>query len=385
MRKLFQIWLTLTIVSMAIYIPFYLFGNNALDAVEEVTPEDLIPFTGYRGQDDERIANAWRATGVDTSMELEDALDDNKLLSNVEIRYATDPQLVRTSMATGLAIVEAVADVGDGLQLRIVFTVIPKRFLKSWAVVNGVLGMQITDGKHSYGMLEDLNDQVHLYALFEKSGRGGEESVQRMKGRFKMLLAAAQEREEAKKRDLAGYTPKPTPDPYANSDFMGTDKSTNSQAQNRNGAAISTEEWLRGYDEQFDKAGDDAVAKAEAYLASQEKAAQPQAAAPQQPSAAVPADDQTVGDGHTEGPTSRPSQLTRAGNYSRDKIVIFQWEGKPAYCADEGDDGVNCRGDGSAFIGAGTHEDYMDPGSSICIAGEPGCQLPQYFPADIKG
>lgn len=385
MRKLFQIWLTLTIFSMAIYIPFYLFGNNALDAVEEVTPEDLIPFTGYRGQDDERIANAWRATGVDTSMELEDALDDNKLLSNVEIRYATDPQLIRTSMATGLAIVEAVADVGDGLQLRIVFTVIPKRFLKSWAVVNGVLGMQITDGKHSYEMLEDLNDQVHLYALFEKSGRGGTESVQRMKGRFKTMLAVTEERERAKQRELAGI-PQPAPaDPYANSGIMGNEESTKQQQASRSGGAISTEEYLQGYDQQFNKADEESMANLESYVAAQEKAAQPQVAAPQQPSSVPPAADQAVGDGRTAGPASRPAQLTRAGNYSRDKIVIFQWEGKPAYCADEGDDGVNCHGDGSAFIGAGTHEDYMDPGSPICIAGEPGCRLPQYFPADIRG
>ncbi|WP_017519997.1 hypothetical protein ACQCLI_32175 (plasmid) [Pseudomonas nitroreducens] len=387
MRKLFQVWLFLTICSMAIYTPFYLFGNNALDAVEEVTPEDLIPFTGYRGQDDERIANAWRATGVDTSMELEDALDDNKLLSNVEIRYATDPQLVRASMATGLSVVEAVADVGDGLQLRIVFTVIPKRFLKSWAVVNGVLGMQITDGKHSYDMLEDLSDQVHLYALFEKSGRGGTESVQRMKGRFKTMLAVAEERERAKQRDQAG-TPQPTPaDPYANSDFMGVDKSasTSTTANGRNGAAISTEEYLRGYDDQFNKADDESMTNLEAYVAAKEKAAQPQAPTTQQQSHGLQSDDQAVGDGHTAGSASRPAQLTRAGNYGPDKIVIFQWEGQPAYCADEGIDGANCHGDGSAFIGAGTHEDYMDKGSSICIAGEPGCQLPQYFPADIRG
>lgn len=386
MRKLFQVWLFLTICSMTIYTPFYLFGNNALNAVEEITPEDLIPFTGYRGQDDERIANAWRATGVDTSMELEDALDDNKLLSNVEIRYATDPQLIRTSMATGLAIVEAVADVGDGLQLRIVFTVIPKRFLKSWAVVNGVLGMQITDGKHSYEMLEDLNDQVHLYALFEKSGRGGTESVQRMKGRFKTMLAVTEERERAKQRELAGI-PQPAPaDPYANSEFMGTDSKTpDEQAKARNGAAISTEEYLRGYDDQYNKAGEEALAKERAFLAANQPAAEPKPAETQQPSGSPSTDEQAVGDGHTAGPASRPAQLTRAGNYGPDKIVIFLFDGKPAYCADEGIDGPNCHGDASSFIGSGTHLDNMDPGSPICIAGEPGCQLPQYFPADIRG
>lgn len=373
MRKLFQIWLFLTICSMTVYTPFYLFGNNALDAVEEVTPEDLIPFTGYRGQDDERVANALRATGIDTSMELEDALEDNKLLSNVEIRYATDPQLVRTSMATGLSIVEAVADAGDGLQLRIVFTVIPKRFLKSWTMVNGVLGMQISDGKHSYEMLEDLNDQVHLYALFEKSGRAGTESVQRMKGRFKVLLAATEERARARQSDQAGISQAAIPNPLANSATTGSENSTSPQQPSRNTAAISTEDYLRGYNDQLNKADSGAPAKAQAFQSSQ------------QPSSVLSADDQAVGDGHTAGPTSRPGQLTRAGNYSIEKIVIFQFDGKPAYCADEGIDGPNCHGDASSWIGAGTHEDYMDPGSSICIAGEPGCHLPQHFPADIRG
>lgn len=386
MRKLFQIWLTLTIFSMGIYIPFYLFTNNALNAVEEVTPEDLIPFTGYRGQDDERIGRALRSTGIDTSMELEDALENNKLLSNVEVRYSQDPVAIKTSMATGLAVVEAVADAGDGLQLKLIFTVIPKRFLKSWAMVNGVLGMQITDGKHTYDMLENLQDQVHLYALFEKSGQAGPESVQKMKGLFNAYLAAAEERERAKQRDIASVAPKPVADPYANSDFMGSgSKTPDEQAKERSGAAISTEEYLRGHDEQFNKTEADALAQAEAYHAAQQNGAQPQTAAAQQPSSGLPADDQAVGDGHTAGPAIRPAQLTRAGNYGPDKIVIFQWEGQPAYCADEGDDGVNCHGDGSAFIGSGTHEDYMDKGSSICIAGEPGCQLPQYFPADIRG
>lgn len=385
MRKLFQIWLTLTIFSMGIYIPFYLFTNNALNAVEEVTPEDLIPLTGFRGQDDEQIGRALRFSGIDTSMELEDALENNKLLSNAEIRYSKDPVAIKTSMATGLAVVEAVADAGDGLQLKLVFTVIPKRFLKSWAMVNGVLGMQITDGKHTYDMLENLQDQVHLYALFEKSGRAGPESVQKMKGLFRAYLAAAEERERARQRDLAGAAPTPNADPYANSDFMGVDKSASNQSNSRSGSAISAEEYLLGSDQKATKTITDAMAEAEANHAAQQQASQPQATAPQQLSPGLPDDEQAVGDGHTTGPASRPAQLTRAGNYGPDKIVIFQFDGKPAYCADEGIDGPNCHGDASSWIGAGTHEDHMDPGSSICIAGEPGCQLPQYFPADIRG
>ncbi|MNE95286.1 hypothetical protein D3C80_1933520 [compost metagenome] len=84
-------------------------------------------------------------------------------------------------------------------------------------------------------------------------------------------------------------------------------------------------------------------------------------------------------------PTRQIESNTVAGNPSPDKIIIFQWEGQPAYCADEGIDGANCRGDGSSWIGQGTYKDYMDPGSPICIAGEPGCKLPEFFPADIRG
>src|SRR5690554_5889765 len=70
MRKLFQIWLSLTIFSLVIYLPFYVFSNNALSAVEEVTPTDLIPFTGIRGQDHERVGLLLERAGVDTSKEL---------------------------------------------------------------------------------------------------------------------------------------------------------------------------------------------------------------------------------------------------------------------------------------------------------------------------
>ncbi len=81
---------------------------------------------------------------------------------------------------------------------------------------------------------------------------------------------------------------------------------------------------------------------------------------------------------------------TRAGNPSPSQIIIFQFDGtegaEPAYCADEGADGVMCRSDSMTEIGRGTYKDYMIPGSKTCIAGAQGCVLPKYFDAaHIKG
>ncbi|MBF6622339.1 MAG: hypothetical protein ITG05_02335 [Pseudomonas stutzeri] len=316
MRKLFQIWLSLTIFSLVIYLPFYVFSNNALSAVEEVTPTDLIPFTGIRGQDHERVGLLLERAGVDTSKELEDTLEDNEMVSDMEIRYLKTIEAQRIERSTGLKVVEAVADVGDGLQMKIIFTVEPKRFLRSWAMVNGILALQITDGEHAFNMIETPRDELDLWALFAKSGKDGRESVARLKGRFNVLVAQTQEQ-----------------------------------------SIISSQEQISGEPAQAEQS-------------------------PQYLSAQAMEQDEELAPSTTE---DQSVTRTRAGNLAPDRIVIFKWEGLPAYCADEGDDGINCRGDGASFIGSGTYEDFMDAGSSVCIAGEPGCQLPQYFPDDVRG
>ncbi len=83
MRKLFHAWLTLTFISILFsYLPFYMFSNSALDAVEEL-PQDLIPITGTRYDDPERKAQIWKSLGIDLSKELADALEDNERLEHV--------------------------------------------------------------------------------------------------------------------------------------------------------------------------------------------------------------------------------------------------------------------------------------------------------------
>lgn len=302
MRKIFQIWLTLTIISMTFYVPFYVFSNNALDAVEELTPDDLIPLTGIKGQDHERKHNVLKSLGIDTSMELEDALDDNKSLSNVRFRYVEGPEAVQTERATGLKLVEAVADIENAKTMRMIFAVAPKRFLKSNASVLGFMGIHISDGKHSFDMVNDLQDEKYLWTLFEKTGKHSHESIDTMSKRFDFLVAQINERERAKMADRTVQAPA--------------------------GNAQATDQLF----------------------------------APRQ-----------------------IQSRTQAGNPATDKIIIFQYDGQPAYCADEGEDGVNCRGDASAFIGSGTYQDFMDADSPICIAGEQNCKLPKYFPTDIKG
>jgi hypothetical protein len=90
------------------------------------------------------------------------------------------------------------------------------------------------------------------------------------------------------------------------------------------------------------------------------------------------------------GSAPASTSATPAGNPSSTQIVIFQYAGpqgaEPAYCADEGADGVMCRSDSSPEIGRGTYKDFMIPGSPICMAGAAGCIVPKTFDASkVKG
>lgn len=317
MRKLFQVWLTLTIASLAFYIPIYVFSNNALDAAEELTPQDLIPITGTTYDDPERKAQIWESLGIDMSMELIDALDDNKRLSDVEFDYVEGPEARTMLLATGLQQVKASAKIDENHQLNIVFGVQPKAFMRSVAQVHGILTVQISNGEHSMDFIQDDDVDIMLFSLFETSGKGGLESVDRMVKRFDARLA----------RQLASQSPQVTEsDPHTTAHEDDASEPV---------APINTD---ADYSE------------------------------PDQPAASDQVENQTV-----------------AGNPSADKIIIFQFEGKPAYCADEGVDGPNCRGDAASWIGAGTYKEFMDADSATCIAGEANCRVPQYFPADIRG
>ena len=339
MRKLFHVWLTLTFISILFYLPFYMFSNNALDAVEELTPQDLIPITGTRYDDPERKAQIWKSLGIDLSKELADALEDNERLEHVEFNYVEGPQARNLLLSTGLRMVEAKADIKGGHQLAIIFGVQPKVFLRSAAQVHGILSLQIRGGESNADLIEDDDAELYVFTLFETSGKAGAQSVDRMVKRYELQLAQQTARE-------------PAPQVTSNAPSSAPEPSKQQAAQEYFQKALEQGNWT----------------------------SEPVAPAPEIEDAARP--DQTP------QPQPQPQQIlsgTPAGNPSPDKIIIFQYDGQPAYCADEGVDGPNCRGDAASWIGQGTYKDYMDPQSSICIAAEPGCTLPKYFPADIRG
>lgn len=327
MLKLFKLWLTLTIVSMIFYIPIYIFSNNALDAAEELTPEDLILLTGTVYDDPEQKARLWGSNGIDMSMELIDALEDNGRLSDVEFQVIESPQAHDLYLSSGLRVVKASAEIEGGYALEMAFGVQPKVFLRSIAEVQGILALQISNGDHSINLIDDKEAELYLFALFEKSGEGGMQSVAHMVNRFEMLLPQQIENEHAqerRKRTMESQQGLYTPEQAA------PETAPTSITQSGTSSLVMSAQ---------------AMADSKHGIGSQ----------------------------------------TIAGNPSPDKIIIFQYDGQPAYCADEGIDGANCRGDAATWLGQGTYRDYMDEGSQVCIAHEPGCRLPKFFPSDVRG
>lgn len=292
MRTLFKIWLVATVVSLTFYTPIYFFSDNAVDAIEDITAAELIPYISIRGVDVERMESNLRGMGVDTELPLDDALDNNPRVLDYSIGYAEGNEFKQLSLSTGLSFVVARAELENDLAVELIFGVLNKHFLRNTTQVEGLYQLRVTDGQKTLA-IEAQNDlQNHIYGLFLKDEKQAGQSLMPLEQRF----VAMRER---------GLKAQPEP-----------------------------------------------------------------AVAPVQAAASEPREIDSV---------------TVAGNPSPSQIVIFQFDGKPAYCADEGEDGANCRGDASAFIGMGTHKDYMDPDSALCIAGETGCVLPQFFPADIKG
>lgn len=292
MRTLFKIWLVATLVSLAIYTPIYFFSDNAVDAIEDLTAAELIPYISIRGVDVERMEQNLRGMGVDTDLSLDDALDDNPRVLDYSIGYAEGNEFKQLSLSTGLSFVVARAEVENGLAVELIFGVLNKHYLRNTTQVEGVYQLRVTDGQKILAVEAQNDLQNHIFGLFLKDEKQAGQSLMPLEQRF----LAMRERELKAQPEL------------------------------------------------------------------------PPTAAPSQASEAREIDSVTV-----------------AGNPSPSQIVIFQFDGKPAYCADEGEDGANCRGDASAFIGMGTHKDYMDPESPLCIAGESGCVLPEYFPKDIRG
>jgi hypothetical protein len=343
MKTLFKVWLGLTILSLMVYSPLYFFADNPLDAVEELTPEGLMPHVGMVGQDTERLTTFLKRMRIDLDMELEDALDDTDGLSNVEIKYDYSDYARELGMATGLHVVKASAETGDNRTVELYFGVSPKTYLRSWAQVQGVLAVVVSDGEHSYNLLEnsDFSNGMFLFTLFAEDDANRKKAIKEMVGTFNARLA----------REVEKPIPEPKP--------VVEEQVEHYAVQTQDEMVVSTPEPL-GVVPQM--AIEDVVVA--------------------EPSMEMPMRTESM-ESHNGAATA--GTATVAGNPSPTQIIIFQWDGQPAYCSDQGIDGPVCSGDGSSFIGRGTYQDFMDEGSTICIAGEPDCQLPQYFDPDAKG
>jgi hypothetical protein len=133
-------------------------------------------------------------------MELETALNVNPRLSNVDIDYVETQEAREIEQATGLKLVAATADITDSKKLKIIFGVAPKRFLESFATVSGILAFQITDGQRSLEILNDVSDDIYLWTLFEPTGKGGPESIDRMSNLFDAHVASITESKLAREQ-----------------------------------------------------------------------------------------------------------------------------------------------------------------------------------------
>lgn len=191
MKTLFKIWLGLTLFSFGIYTPYYVFSNNPIDAVEELSPKEIEPLVGITGQDPERVMNILRAQNIDLSMSFDDVLDDTEIVSDYEIDYDTSEQSRRIAMANGLSVVKATAELKGGKKIDFYFGVTPKVFLRSIAIVRGVLGVVVSDDKHSYDLLENrqYSNGVFMYALFAEDEHERIGAFNEMIGAFNVRLA----------------------------------------------------------------------------------------------------------------------------------------------------------------------------------------------------
>jgi len=189
MRTAFKIWLVLTCISLGLYTPYYLFSNNARDAVEELTLWHYTPISGpaEAGVPYDRIRSMFSEMGFDIDLEFEDALEDNDLLSDIDIDYVIADYAAKVRASSGLRLVKASAEIGRGHTLTMVFAVQDKGYLKSFALVRGM--MQLTVETEDFiADLTQLNDTEELfYGLFHKDETKSERAVRKIVASYNIL------------------------------------------------------------------------------------------------------------------------------------------------------------------------------------------------------
>ena len=164
MRLLFKIWFFATVASLIIYVPTYFISNDEIDAVQEITAEDLMPITGMRGRDNERFAAFLQSAGVDTSTTFVDALEEDDLFSNVEVDYVDDSRAKQIERE-GLKLVAITANLEGGMKFSFTFGVYPKHFLRDWTFIYNVMGMDISKDDTVVSLLNSPADEAIIWAL----------------------------------------------------------------------------------------------------------------------------------------------------------------------------------------------------------------------------
>lgn len=106
MKTLFQLWLSLTIISYAIFAPIYLFSNSSEDTIEELTFEELYVMMKLERYPSsakdltnklEKIADK---LDFDPSLELFESLESQTNIDNIKISVTKD--ILKFSGESGL-------------------------------------------------------------------------------------------------------------------------------------------------------------------------------------------------------------------------------------------------------------------------------------------
>ena len=187
MLKLFKIWLALTIISLGIYTPLYLFSNNPIDAVEELTMWAYTPATNAANlrHDYSDIRDRMTRMGVDIDMELEDAVDENPLLSNLDVSYVAGDFANYLRRAKGQRLVKATIDVDGGYQLSFVFVVSNKMFLKGYmSMVLGIAEFVVSRDEFQVDLAGRQDAELLFMMLFHGEEEARTEAVQEMLARY---------------------------------------------------------------------------------------------------------------------------------------------------------------------------------------------------------
>lgn len=195
MLKILKIWLALTVISWGLYIPYYMISNDAVDAVEELTLWDFTPvMTPAQWKSYPEVRASLTRLGLDIELELEDALEENELLSEVEIDYLETEHRGDLLAAAGTSLVEVTAQVEGRFEaqyeLQMVFAVQEKVFpVRPKAHVLGLLQINVSDGKTRADVGGEDGGEMLFISLFSKNETIREEAVGKLIADYHIKVA----------------------------------------------------------------------------------------------------------------------------------------------------------------------------------------------------